>query len=388
MEGYGITRGRLSRYRLFWTKNIYDRQGAEQMFFSAVRENCAYHYRHCREYRKILKRSRIPARTLGRLSRDRENSRSAHPVFKHHDIPPLPQVYLPGLKTTSSGTSGTASQVNFDGDALLCGLGMVARTVSKRDYCLSDRPVTLYSAMNPTEINRTAVARSTFGATFFAPPLSRDYALIYRQGQYIPDLEHVMDRLCQYSHGAVPVRILGFPSYAYFALKQMEERGIHLTLPGGSKMILSGGWKQFEGQKVNKEVLYGLARRVLGIEDKDVAEFFSAAEHPVLYCDCRNHHFHVPVYSQVIIRDIKTMEPLGYGRPGLVNLITPMIKAVPVLSVMTDDVGVLHVGKECGCGIDAPYLELLGRAGVSGSKTCAAGAQDILNGTYGKEAAR
>ena len=33
MEGYGITRGRLSRYRLFWTKNIYDRQGAEQMFF-------------------------------------------------------------------------------------------------------------------------------------------------------------------------------------------------------------------------------------------------------------------------------------------------------------------------------------------------------------------
>ena len=90
---------------------------------------------------------------------------------------------------------------------------------------------------------------------------------------------------------------LGFPSYAYFVLKQMEERGIHLTLPGGSKMILSGGWKQFEGQKVNKEVLYGLARRVLGIEDKDVAEFFSAAEHPVLYCDCRNHHFHCLLYT-------------------------------------------------------------------------------------------
>ena len=30
----------------------------------------------------------------------------------------------------------------------------------------------------------------------------------------------------------------------------------------------------------------------------------------------------------------------------------------------------------------------VGRAGVSGIKTCAAGAQDILNGTYGKEAAR
>ena len=211
------------------------------MFFSAVRENCAYHYRHCREYSKILKRSGFRP---GHLESSRDIGRI--PVlptlfFKHHDIHSIaPECTW--LKTTSSGTSGTASQVNFDGGALLCGLGMVARTVSKRGL-LSLRPARyVIFGYEPHRDNRTAVARSTFGATFFAPPLSRDYALIYRQGQYIPNLEHVMDRLCRYSHGAVPVRILGFPSYAYFALKQMEERGIHLTLPGGSKMIHSGGW--------------------------------------------------------------------------------------------------------------------------------------------------
>ena len=112
MEGYGITRGRLSRYRLFWTKNIYDRQGAEQMFFSAVRENCAYHYRHCREYRKILKRSGFRP---GHLESSRDIGRI--PVlptlfFKHHAIYSIaPECTW--LKTTSSGTSGTASQVNF-----------------------------------------------------------------------------------------------------------------------------------------------------------------------------------------------------------------------------------------------------------------------------------
>ena len=121
MEGYAITRGRLSRYRLFWTKNIYDRQGAEQMFFSAVRENCAYHYRHCREYRKILRRTGFRP---GHLECSRDIGRI--PVlptlfFKHHAIYSIaPECTW--LKTTSSGTSGTASQVNFDGGALLCGL--------------------------------------------------------------------------------------------------------------------------------------------------------------------------------------------------------------------------------------------------------------------------
>lgn len=109
-------------------------------------------------------------------------------------------------------------------------------------------------------------------------------------------------------------------------------------------------------------------------------EFFSAVEHPVLYCTCRNHHFHVPVYSRVIIRDVDTLKPLGYGEQGLVNLVTPMIKATPVLSVMTDDLGVLHEGAGCGCGITSPYLELKGRAGIREIRTCAAGAEGYLRG--------
>lgn len=97
MEGYAITRGRLSRYRLFWTKNIYDRQGAEQMFFSAVRENCAYHYRHCREYRKILKRSGFRP---GHLESSRDIGRiPVLPTLFLNIMPyiPLPRS-VPGLK--------------------------------------------------------------------------------------------------------------------------------------------------------------------------------------------------------------------------------------------------------------------------------------------------
>ena len=87
---------------------------------------------------------------------------------------------------------------------------------------------------------------------------------------------------------------MGFPSYTYFVLQMMDERGIRLKLKKGSKIMLGGGWKQFYTQQVDKKTFYELAYRVLGIGDEDIVEFFGAAEHPILYCDCKNHHFHVP----------------------------------------------------------------------------------------------
>ena len=78
------------------------------------------------------------------------------------------------------------------------------------------------------------------------------------------------------------------------------------------------------------------------------------------------------------------------GRVGLVNLISPLMKATPTLSVMTDDLGYLTPGEECGCGIQSPYLTILGRVGMGGITTCAAGAAELLGaeadfGTEGGE---
>ena len=171
---------------------------------------------------------------------------------------------------------------------------------------------------------------------------------------------------------------MGFPSYTYFAMKLLDERGIYPRLPKNSKIMLGGGWKQFYREAVDKREFYSLAEKVFGISDTDIVEFYGAVEHPVLYCDCEQHHFHIPVYSRVIIRDATTLEPLPYGKIGLVNLITPMVRATPILSVMTDDLGVLHDGGECGCGIDSPYLEIIGRVGLKEIKTCAAGAAELL----------
>ena len=93
-------------------------------------------------------------------------------------------------------------------------------------------------------------------------------------------------------------------------MKMMDERDIHVKLPENSKILLGGGWKQFYTEQVDKDIFYELAKRVLGVDDSNIIEFFGAVEHPILYCDCKNHHFHVPVYSRVFIRDADTLEVL------------------------------------------------------------------------------
>ncbi len=192
-------------------------------------------------------------------------------------------------------------------------------------------------------------------------------------------MESIENKQIRYTHGHQQVRSLGFPAYTYFLLQQMKEHGVHIQLPKGSKMTLGGGWKQFYAEACSKQDFYDLAHEVLGLKEQDIVEFFGAVEHPILWTSCAQHHFHVPVYARVIIRDPDTFAELPPGQMGLINLLTPVSHSSPLTSIVTDDLGILHE-ESCGCGITSPYLEIVGRVGLEDIKTCAAGAEDLLKG--------
>lgn len=379
-----------NRRKLFSAKNPFDLEGTEERFVQAMRENCRFQYKNCPPYRRLCRYfgfcpgSLKTAEELGRLPFIPTVN------FKRRRLFSIPEKKMV-LQATSSGTSGRVSRIGFALGDLWCGLKMVLRIGSWRGV-FSIRPAHyIVMGYKPHRGNQTAVTKTAFGATLFSPALSRTYALKYNESKqrYEPDLEGVIRALQKFSGGrkpagifspaVFPVRFMGFPSYTYFLLRQMEERGIFLKLKKGSRIMLGGGWKQFYKEQVEKEELYRLAKKVLDVDEENIIEFFGAVEHPILYCDCERHHFHVPVYSRVLIRDADTLEPLPMGQMGLVNLLTPMVKATPILSVMTDDLGVLHPGSECGCGLTAPYLEVIGRVGLKDIKTCAAGAAELLN---------
>lgn len=282
------------------------------------------------------------------------------------------------MKVTSSGTSGKFSRIGFDWGSILAEAPMVVN-LGFRHRLVSAKPAhCVILGYKPHKSNHTGVTRTMFGLTHFSPPLSRIYALQMVEGAYVPKLDDVAKALKKLEGSHFPTRVIGFPSYLWFGLQRMEELGLRVKLPRSSRVILAGGWKQHSAQEVDKGTLYTLVEKTLGIPEENINELFGAVEHPIFYNTCKRHHFHIPAYGRVIIRDPDTLMPLPMGRVGLVNLISPLMTATPTLSVMTDDLGCLMPGEKCGCGIGSPYLTILGRVGMSDIQTCAAGAAELL----------
>ena len=305
-------------------------------------------------------------------------------------IPPIPTAYFKRnncsidyssvIEVTSSGTSGKASRVSYSFFDLFQMLKMSIFIGLKHKLFSLKSTHYVILGYQPTKENQMVISKTAYLSTLYALPISRRYALNYKKGGYQLDLDALIERLVHLSKQKLPVRIVGFPSYTYFLLDEMEKRNQLAILPKGSKILFGGGWKQFSGDEVSKEEMNQKIERVLGIKKEEVLEFFGAAEHPVLYHSCKNHHFHVPTYARIIIRDVKTLEPVDYGEVGLLNLITPVHSSIPLMSILTDDLAVLRKGSECGCGIQSDTVEILGRVGVQDVKTCSAGAKEYLDG--------
>jgi len=367
------------RSKVFTNRDPYDLEKTDAYFIKAIKENISFHAANCQEYAKILQKKDFDIEAL-------------HNITDLYKIPVIPTLYLKShemfsipkekllINATSSGTSGKMSHVGLDIKSAYYSLRMVLKTFSY--YKLISLQPTNYIVLGyePSRHNQMSAVKTAYGATLLAPALHREYALKNNGTGYELNIQGIKNALIKYSKMNVPVRFMGFPSYMYFLMQALMEENIKLKFNTKSKVFLAGGWKQFFSQRVDKNLLYKMIEDTLGICEENCKEFFGAVEHPILYCDCKNHHFHVPVYSRVIIRDVNTLQPVENGKAGLLNLITPLFDSVPLVSIMTDDLAVMYDGEKCGCGISSPYFEILGRVGMQDIKTCAAGAAELLGG--------
>lgn len=362
--------------KLFKYNKPYNLENTDNLFVKAMRENALFHYQHCEDYKRILDEAQFDPLSIQTIDDLVRLPFIPTLYFKHHEMFSMPQRKML-IKATSSGTSGIKSKVGLDFKSLLRGFHMILR-LFKYHKLLSIRPVKyIIFGYQPHKDNKMGIAKTAYGFTWVAPAIKRVYAIRMTKDGYKVDLDNIKQELIKASQGKTPVRTLGFPAYTYFLLREMKEEGIKLQLPKGSIISLGGGWKQFYTEAVDKTEFYNLVEEVLGVPSKNCVEFFGAVEHPILYVDCRQHHFHIPVYARVIVRDPDTLKPIPNGQMGLLNLLTPMVDATPLLSIMTDDLCILH-DEPCSCGEKAPWLEIIGRVGIQDIVTCAAGAADLL----------
>ncbi|MCK6598553.1 MAG: hypothetical protein L6Q37_09340 [Bdellovibrionaceae bacterium] len=299
--------------------------------------------------------------------------------FKRHEVKTIQdnEVYL---HLTSSGTTGQKSQIFFDEWSLKSAQSMVDNIFSYYGWTSDEKTNYLLYTYQTESDSTLGTAYTDNYLTQYAPINRLDFALkLNGKGGHDFDLYGCLQSLKQFAKEQLPLRIFGFPSFLYFTLQRMKDLKFPpLKFPDNSLVFLGGGWKGYAGDEISKKQLYQMIHDLLGIPDSRIRDGFGSVEHCIPYVECKFHHFHVPIYSKVLIRDLYTLDVLGYNKEGFLQFVSPYITSVPANSVLMGDLAILRKGHDCGCGLENDWFEVLGRAGVSKNKSCAIAANELL----------
>lgn len=354
----------------------------DALFLHAMRDIIAWHIERSPWYAEFIRRSGTDPQRLHTLA----DALALPPVhanfFKAHEIRSVPMSQVVA-HLTSSGTTGQKSQIFFDEFSLSNARSMVDRCLGERGLASPDPAHYLVNGYEPYEGLKIGTSNTYQFLTSYAPVAEQVWSLRHvGEGRHEFDPFGATRALERWAQGETPVRIIGFPAFLWFTLERMQQMGqSKLRLPPGSWVILGGGWKGHADKAVPREEMVARVGQQLGIGPANIIEIFGSVEHSVPYIGCARQRLHQPTWSRMTVRDVRTLQPVADGTPGFLSFVSPYITSVPAHSVVLGDLAVRHPAGSCDCNAGAtPWFEVLGRAGVSANRSCAAAAAELLRG--------
>lgn len=354
----------------------------DALFVHAMREITAWHAERSPWYGAYLEQHGVRPEQLQTL----DDILALPPVhanfFKAHEIRSIPMSQVTA-HLTSSGTTGQKSQMFFDAFTLDGARAMVNRIMQERGFASAEPANYLLNAYEPYEGFKVGTSNTNQFLMSYAPTAQQFWSLRHiGQGRHEFDPFGALNALRNWAAGDIPVRIVGFPAFLYFTLQRMHDMGLApLQLPAGSWVVFGGGWKGHADQAISRQELAARIQAQLGIGPANIIETFGSVEHSIPYVGCIHQRLHQPTWSRVVVRDVKTLQPVPDGMPGFLSFLSPYISSAPAHSVVMGDMAVRHPAGSCDCPAHAtPWFEIVGRAGVSTNRSCAAAAAELLKG--------
>ena len=350
------------------------------LFVAAMREIITWHKERSSFYRELLRAQNFSVESLQDVNDCHKIPFVPANFFKMHEVVSISQKDV-ALHLTSSGTTGQKSQMFFDQWSIGSAQRMVDYIFDEYEWTTPNQKANylLYSYQQ-TPDSKLGTAFTDNYLCKYAPMHGAFTTLrLTGDGGHEFDVFGTIDALKRFAADGLPIRIFGFPAFLYFTLERMRKLGTApLKFPKESLIFLGGGWKGHADKAIQKSDLYELVTELLGIPNERIRDGFGSVEHCVPYVECRKHQFHVPIWSRVMIRDTRTLRPVGIKQPGFLSVVSPYITSVPAHSVMMGDLASLFPAEDCGCGLPTPYFVVHGRAGTSKNKSCAVAASEML----------
>ncbi|WP_022671051.1 acyl-protein synthetase [Hippea alviniae] len=349
-----------------------------EIFFQAMREAFEFHYENNEIYRKICEFEGISPSLLKKEEDLKLIPHIMVNVLKWYTLKSLPSEKI-AYEFTSSGTSGQKSHILWDEGSKIRQSTMRERLVERvgiKSDTVSNYIVFSYS---PDTKGNKGAANTHITYASFTPAKNKFFAIHKgKDGAAFFDMEGVIEKLKEYAEDKnTPLRIVGFPAFIHETILELKKRNLYFNFNHKESMVITGGgWKDKQEKSIPFDRFKDEVSEVLGIPKDGFRDIYGFVEHGVPYITCPKGHFHVPVYAKIFVRKPGTLEFLGYNQKGLLQFLSPYNLAQPTISVLSTDYGMLK--DDCDCGIETPYIELLGRAGKKKHKGCAITAAELL----------
>ena len=144
------------------------------------------------------------------------------------------------------------------------------------------------------------------------------------------------------AHRDSPVLVYGFTYILWqYLVKPLVADSVNLEMPN-VHVLHSGGWKRLQDEAVDKTSFNRGVAQVFGCAANRVIDCSGMVENVgVIYPDCAEGNKHVPAFAEVIVRDPLTLEPVGEGKRGKVQVCSVLPTSFPGHLLLTEDVAEL-----------------------------------------------
>jgi phenylacetate-coenzyme A ligase PaaK-like adenylate-forming protein len=141
--------------------------------------------------------------------------------------------------------------------------------------------------------------------------------------------------------------------------KELKRNSLQVDL-SEAILIHSGGWKKLTEEAIDNVAFKRALNEMCGIEK--VHNFYGMVEQiGSVYMECQEGHFHTPIYSDIVIRSAEDWSVLGFGREGVIELLSILPYSYPGHILLTEDVGEIIGEDDCPCGRKGKYFHVKGR---------------------------
>lgn len=289
-------------------------------------------------------------------------------MFKEFDLYTCPKNEIIRILNSSATTTGVPSKIYIDKNTSIKQTQALISTL--RDFLGNTRrPLLIIDSEDVNKKSSTLTARGAAirGISNFSNNI------VYAMDREGEELKINFERLSQFQkeYGDEEVLVYGF-TYIIWSkfVKALHEMHKKLSFPK-SKIIHSGGWKKLVNQKVNKDEFSKVTASLFNTKCNNVLDFYGMVEQlGVVFIDCECGYKHVPDFSEVIIRDLNTLEEVPIGKSGLIQVMSTLASSYPSQAILTEDIGELVGIDDCKCGRKGKYFKFKSRVEKAEIRGC------------------